>query len=89
MVPSSDSLEYRSTVSNNTPVPIPAPLPIGFGAPSSQMMMPLGMVPTSGNDEDDGADRFDLAGEYTVECGRWEGCVVRRRRYVEHGWVVA
>jgi len=26
---------------------------------------------TCGDDEDDGADRFDLAGEYTVECGRW------------------
>ena len=59
----------------HTHVPIPAPLPIGFGTPSSQMMMPLPMVPTCGDDEDDGADRFDLPGQYTVECGRWEWCV--------------
>ena len=42
-----------------TPLPVPAPLPAGFGAPSSPMMMPVPTVPTYGDDEDDGADRFD------------------------------
>jgi len=43
-----------------TPLPVPAPLPSsGFGAPSSPMMMPVPTVPTYGDDEDDGADRFD------------------------------
>ncbi|KIM40597.1 hypothetical protein M413DRAFT_164568 [Hebeloma cylindrosporum] len=43
-----------------TPLPVPAPpLPGGFGAPSSPMNMPIPTVPTYGDDEDDGADRFD------------------------------
>ena len=43
-----------------SPLPVPAPLPAGFGgAPSSPMMMPMPTVPTYGDEEDDGADRFD------------------------------
>jgi len=79
-----------------TPLPVPAPLPTsGFGTPPSPMMMPAPMIPTYGDDEVDGLDKFDP----TTEGNTWLNAAVgrgvlvvvvrprRRRRSAECVWM--